>query len=105
MTVQTPEVGDIIYSVSGYDCTIHHFYQVVSKSAGWVSLQPLAKGFAEGSDSVYAYSVPTGEAKGKPIRRKVKTEWGFWAIRISAYEWAQSIYEGKPLQGTSPVSM
>lgn len=108
--IRTPQVGDIIYSSGGYDCTITYFYKVTKRTPSTVTLQRIGKGFAEenpGQYSSQAAVVPIpGIEVGEPFTRKVKiNNYGhgdYWTVKIRTYEWAQDFYNSGVVTETAP---
>lgn len=105
--IKTPQTGDIIYSQSGYDCTLTKFYKVMSRTATMVTLAPIAKNFTESNGGPTAFVVPNPDViTGQVISRKVKiSNYGYgdyWTVKINSYEIAQNIYETGTVSETAP---
>lgn len=94
-----PVVGEIVYTIYGYEATFYEFYKVIGVSeSGWVTYQELGKKQELGQEpypSIVAVW-PTEEAIGKPFKRKIKQSGhGWYSKGKESYQFVTGQYEGK----------
>lgn len=106
MSEKVPVVGEIVYTIYGYDATFYEFYEVVEVSeSGWVTYQELGKK-REFGESPYPSVVavfPTEEKVGKPFKRKIKkSDYGWWSKGKESYQVVTGQFTGKPEFESAP---
>ena len=105
MSEKVPVVGEIVYTIYGYDATFYKFYKVVEVSeSGWVTYQELQKikKFGETYSTVVEV-FPSEEKVGKPFKRKIKqSEYGWWSKGKESYQYVTGQFTGKPEFESAP---
>lgn len=93
------KVNDIFCASWGYEQTNWTFFKVVKVSATMATLQKLKNNHDEIPGAMRGTVVPSDEADGKPVRRKILNFDGPM-FKIESYMFARP-WDGQPKQFTS----
>lgn len=91
------EPGQILHARWGYDQTNATFFKVLARRGQWVVIQPLSTEEAWRGDTMTGTATPSAKLDGKPIRRKVRGNGNWEAIKVKSYMYA-SPWDGEPVR-------